>query len=65
MPGAGSPANPQPPVALQPADIGLFLQHPREQLAAKKEEGDLLPEVVTALYPGETESAVMGIPARA
>lgn len=36
-PGAGSPANPQPPVLpLQPADIGLFPQHPREQLAAKK-----------------------------
>lgn len=65
-PGAGSPANSQPPVLpLQPADIGPFPQHPKEQLAAKKEEGDPLPEVVTALHPGETEPVVMGIPARA
>lgn len=64
--GAGSPANPQPPVlSLQPADITLFPQHPTEQLAAKKEEDELLPEVVTALYPGETEAGMMGMPARA
>lgn len=45
-----------------PPYIDLFPRHPREQLAANKEEGDPLPGVVTALYPGGTDSCGDGHP---
>lgn len=38
-----------------PPYINLFPQHPKNRLTANKEEGDLLPGVVTALYPAGTD----------
>lgn len=47
-----------------PLYIDLFPWHPREQLAADKEEGDPLPGVVTALHPGGTDLRGDGHPSQ-
>lgn len=45
-----------------PPYIDLFPQHPRDQQAANREEGDPLPGVVTALHPGGSEPCGDGHP---